>query len=224
MNAVKADAEKGDTETRGTGVTIDRHPRFSVSPFSSSAFTAFIRVHPRLIRSSNRRRSATVFVRYGPTPSNSNSIARNDQGWRQLSTFEFVRRGFNSIENVVNQPRVVTFGDDFFRRSLLLKIHRQNRIELVIGRQRLIVKLPGRQFSRRPLFDDRNWNNLAVTIELPCESINLRFQNIANNRKTAVCIAVKRAVTKRQFRLVSSGQEKAPLRIRDGHQNVTAQS
>src|SRR5437870_8611279 len=103
-------------------------------------------------------------MRHGPAAANADGVARNDQRRRQLPPLEFVCRRFNSVQDVVNQASIMAGGNDLFRRFLLLEIELEDRIELVIRRQRLIVKLFGRQLSRWPFVDYRNRNELALTI------------------------------------------------------------
>jgi hypothetical protein len=51
----------------------------------------------------------------GPPPANADRVTRNDQrGW-QLPPLEFVGGRFDSIENVVNQIRIMPGTDYFFR-------------------------------------------------------------------------------------------------------------
>ena len=87
-----------------------------------------------------------ITMRHGSPPANTDRVTRNDQSWRQLAALEFIRGRFDAIQNVVNQTRVVTCGDNLFRRFFLLEIEFQDRIKLVVRRQRLIVKLAGSKF------------------------------------------------------------------------------
>jgi hypothetical protein len=76
----------------------------------------------------------------------------------------------------------MTGRDNFFRRLLLLEIEFEDRIQNVIRRQRLIVKLPRRELGRGPLLNNRAGNNLVFLIVMTRESINLGFENVADHR------------------------------------------
>src|SRR6185369_7858981 len=80
--------------------------------------------------------------------SDADRISRNDQCRRQLATLEFIRRRFDTIENIQYESTIESGRDNLIRRRLLLEVKSQYAIELVVGRQRLIVELFGRQFSR----------------------------------------------------------------------------
>ena len=97
-----------------------------------------------LDRSFSRLWHTAIPVRDRSPAANANGIARNDERRWQLTAFEFVRRRFNAIQNVVNQIAIVSSADDFLRRLLLFEIEFENRIELLVGRQRLFIQLPRR--------------------------------------------------------------------------------
>src|SRR6266513_4619981 len=75
-----------------------------------------------------RLRHTSITMGDRPAATNADGVARNDQRRRQLPAFEFIGGRFNSIKNFVNQIRVMTRGDDCFRRLLLFEIQLQNRI------------------------------------------------------------------------------------------------
>src|SRR6476620_6403964 len=98
-------------------------------------------------------------VRYWPASTDADRVARNDQRRRQLPAFEFIRRRLHSVENVLHKTRLEARCDDFARRGFLFEVELQYAIELVVRRQRLIVKLSRRELSRRTLVDDRLRND-----------------------------------------------------------------
>src|SRR6266851_8052838 len=158
--------------------------------------------HKSFLRAAPNARSrslSAVAMRYRTPPADADGIARDDQGGWQLAALELIRRRLDFIQNVVNQLRIVARRDDFFGRLLLFKIQLQDRIEFVIRRQRLIVKLFGREFSRRAFLDNRTRNQFAVAIVKPRQLINLSFQNVADYRESTVRVAIERAVTQRQL-------------------------
>src|SRR5437763_16129546 len=106
-----------------------------------------------LDRSFSRFWHTAIPVRDRSPAANAKGIARNDEGRWQLAAFEFVRRRFNAIQNVENQIAIMSCADDFLRRLLLFEIEFEDRIELLIGRQRLFIQLSRRKFRRRRLVD-----------------------------------------------------------------------
>ena len=52
-----------------------------------------------------------------------------------MAPLELVRGGFNPIEDFINETAVIASSDDLFRSALVLKIHAEDRVELVIRRQ-----------------------------------------------------------------------------------------
>ena len=135
--------------------------------------------------------------------SDSDRVARDDQCWRQLPSLEFVRGRLNAVENVAHETRLEARLDDLVWRGLLLEIKTQHAIELVVWRQRLIVKLAGREFSGRTFVDDRFGNHFGVFVELVCECVDFGLQNVADDCESAVCVAVESAVAEREFGFVT---------------------
>ena len=126
-------------------------------------------------------------------------VARNDQRRRQLSPLELIRRRLDAVQYVLHKPRLESSLDDLLRRCLLLKVQLQHAVELVIRRQRLIVKLPRRELRGRPFANDTLRNDLAFTIQILRKRLNLSLQHVANHRKPAVGIAIQCAIAQREF-------------------------
>src|ERR1041384_4003941 len=107
----------------------------------------------------------------GPASTDADRVSRNDQRRRQLPAFEFVRGRLNAIENILHETRLEAGGDDLARCGFLFEVELQHAIELVVRRQRLIVKLSRRELSGGTLVDDRSRNDFFVAIEIVRERI-----------------------------------------------------
>src|ERR1700682_6283553 len=66
-----------------------------------------------------------------PSPTDTDGVARDDQRGRQLAALKFVGRRFDPIKNIVDKLTRVAGRDDFFRRSFLLEMKVEDRIQLV---------------------------------------------------------------------------------------------
>src|ERR1043165_1380967 len=161
-------------------------------------------------------------VSYRTAPPDTNRISRDDQRWWQLSSLEFICRRLDAVENIQHETLIESRGHDLVWRRLLLEVQTQHAIELVVWRQRLIVKLSRRQFRRRTFVDDRMWNQLLVPVQVIRERITFGFQNVANHREPAVRIAVQSAIAEREFRFVAGRQQQTVFGVGDRHQNIPA--
>src|SRR4051812_17591348 len=105
--------------------------------FKTNALYYTLRPTPYTLTScvgSDRFGDASVLVRNRAPASNANRISRNNQGRRQLASLEFIRGGFDTIENVVHQICRVPRPDNLIRRTLLFKVQLQDRVEFVVRR------------------------------------------------------------------------------------------
>jgi len=73
-----------------------------------------------------------IAMRDWTTPADADRIARDNKRRRQLTSLEFIGRGFNAIQNVEDHACIIARRDDLIGSRLLFKIHFQNWIKLVI--------------------------------------------------------------------------------------------
>src|SRR5215204_1675461 len=90
----------------------------------------------------------------GAAAADADGVARDDERRRELAPLELVGRRLDAVEDVVDERAFVPLGDDLLGRVLPLEVEPQDGVERVVGRQRLVVELVGRQLRRRALVDD----------------------------------------------------------------------
>jgi len=89
----------------------------------------------------SRSRLPAISVDDGKATVFAECLRRHAWPWWRLATFVF--RQIDKTHNSFHDSRIVTRRNDFFDRMIALDIHRQNRIELFVWREALVVTLIG---------------------------------------------------------------------------------
>lgn len=115
---------------------------------------------------------------YWPSTADTDGIARNNERWRELLAFKFVRRRLDHVEDAIDERFIVARSDYLAGRSLLLEIHFQYRIHQLIWRKAILVELVGGKLGAGAFIDDLIGNYLATgrAIDLSSDLPNFGFQ------------------------------------------------
>ena len=123
----------------------------------------------------------------------------------------------------MNHIGIESCGDNLTRVFLTFDITRQDRIENIVGREFVLVCLVGFQFGAGRLGDGAFGNPLACRfVQVPGQVIDHCFGHVADNCQATGHVAVKRAVSGRQFALVSGRQRKVSAGVGKCHDEVAS--
>ena len=120
---------------------------------------------------------------------------------------------------------------DLVDRLLLLDEARENRVELVVGRKRVLVglvrpKLRGRRTRERTLGNHLAERPLCkrrpVRVAPARQAIDLGLVDILEHGKPAAHVAIQRGVADRHLRLVAGRQQHRSELVRERHQKQSA--
>src|SRR3984957_6576869 len=134
----------------------------------------------------------------------------------------FVLTALHQLDDMTDGCEIkMVFGRNLFRSFVPLNISLQNRIEHLVGRQRICILLPRTKLRGRRFLQDGCWNHLALTVHIVAKLIDLRLHNVADHRQRADHIPIERAVADRHLRLVAGGEHQRVEFVGKGHQKIS---
>ena len=115
-------------------------------------------------------------------------------------------------------------GDDLVGAQFFLDVPVEDRLQHVVGRQRVLVGLVGAQLGRRRLGDGVAGmiSRPALLVDVLGQLVDRGLGHVADDRQPAAHVAVERAVADGQLALVAGGQQQAAELVRQGHQDLAA--
>jgi len=118
-----------------------------------------------------------------------------------------------------DQCFVVAERHDVGGRHVVFDVHLENRVEHLVGRQRLVVTLVGAQFGRRRLVDDLVGDHFSAgtTIDVVAQFVHRQLEHVLDDGIAAHRIAVQREVANGHLALVSGGENHPTVLVRQSH-------
>ena len=134
--------------------------------------------------------------------------------------FEF--RHADQPQHPADRIFIVTASDDILGGLALLNVQLQNLIQQIVRRQAVLIGLIGAQLSGG-CFGQNAFRNVGLRSVPPArDAVDHHLRQIRDDRQTAVHVAVERAISHRDFRLVASGQQQRSELVGERHQQIAA--
>src|SRR6266540_3649893 len=117
---------------------------------------------------------------------------------------------------------VEALGDDLLRAGVVLDVAVQDRVEDLVGRQRVGVELAGPQLGGGRLVQHRLRDHHAQLVAPARQPVDEGLRHVADDREAARHVPVQGGVANRQLRLVAGGEHQVAELVRQAHQQRTA--
>ena len=145
--------------------------------------------------------------------------------WRRLYSAPSTR-----AHDPVDERRGEALGHEVRRRAVPLDVTLEHRVELLVGRERLVVTLVGTQLGRRRLVEHAVGDGRGQAIEhglgvaIPAQVVDQRLGDVLDHREPTCGVPVEGGVARGHLALVPCGQHDPSSGIGKRHQDDAAQA
>ena len=142
-------------------------------------------------------------------------------GWRLTA---LVLGAVDERNDLVNRVLGQALRDELLAVEVVLHVAAQDRVERVVGRQRIRVELVRAKLGGGRAIDDRLGDRPAVAVAPARERVDERLLDVLDHSEAAGKVAIERGVADRHLRLVAGRQHEPAELVRQCHQQVATDS
>ena len=137
--------------------------------------------------------------------------------WRRLYSLAWIRRTI-----AAHGREVEARARDLLGRQVALHVALDHDVEHLVGRQRVLVRLVGRELRRRRAVDHALRDHEALAVAPVGNAIDQRLHDVLDDREPAGHVAVERGVARGHLALVARGDDDGARLVRKRHEQRAA--